>query len=160
MRKLLPLLIAVGAVPAAVIGVQTINSSMHPTAAAHARVAPVAAVTAPARTAPATVKVVMRDPGCHWFAVGAHFKTKLAVTGTAKLSNLDEATLKIKRAGSLRWILIRFGQGRSRICSTGGRCSRLMFQKSAKARARSQTPGPVIRQCVSRHSVAKAEPML
>ena len=32
--------------------------------------------------------------------------------------------------------------------------SRCRFQKSAKARARSQTPGPVMRQWVSRHSVA------
>ena len=31
---------------------------------------------------------------------------------------------------------------------------RCRFQKSANARARSQTPGPVIRQWVSRHSVA------
>ena len=34
------------------------------------------------------------------------------------------------------------------------RFSRWRFQKSAKARFRSHTPGPVIRQCVSRHSVA------
>jgi hypothetical protein len=126
MRKLLPLLIAVGAVPAAVIGVQTINSSMHPTAAAHARVAPVAAVTAPARTAPATVKVVMRDPGCHWFAVGAHFKTKLAVTGTAKLSNLDEATLKIKRAGSVK----RVNVGRTTALGRGAYTITMVGQKS------------------------------
>ena len=31
---------------------------------------------------------------------------------------------------------------------------RLRFQKSAKARLRSHTPGPVIRTWVSRHSVA------
>ena len=31
---------------------------------------------------------------------------------------------------------------------------RFRFQKSANARLRSQTPGPVIRTCVSRHSVA------
>jgi hypothetical protein len=48
----------------------------------------------------AAVKVVMRDPGCHWFAVGSKLKTKLAVSGgAAKLTNYDEAALKIKAAG-------------------------------------------------------------
>ena len=54
MRKLLPVLIGLGAVFAVVLGVQTIAPSMHPKAMAHARVAPVAAVKAPARTAPAS----------------------------------------------------------------------------------------------------------
>jgi methionine-rich copper-binding protein CopC len=123
---MLPLLIAVGSVPAAVIGVQAISSSMHPTAAAHARVVQVAAVKAPARTAPATVKVVMRDPGCHWFAVGASFKTKLAVTGTAKLSNLDEATLKIKGAGSVK----RVNVGRTTALGRGAYTITMVGQKS------------------------------
>ena len=41
------------------------------------------------------VKVVMRDPGCHWFAVGKAFKTTLAVKGPVSLANYDEAALKI-----------------------------------------------------------------
>jgi hypothetical protein len=53
-----------------------------------------------ARTA-SSVKVVMRDPGCHWFAVGGAFKTKLAVKGPAALRNLDEATLKIVGHGKV-----------------------------------------------------------
>ena len=106
MRKLLAVLIAIVSAFAVVVGVQTISSS-NPTVAAHARVVPVAAVKAPAKTArTAAVKVVMRDPGCHWFAVGATFKTKLAVSGTAKLSNLDEATLKIKHAGSVKRVKV------------------------------------------------------
>jgi hypothetical protein len=107
MRKLLPLLIAIGAVFAVVMGIQTINSSVRPTVAAHARVTPVAAVKAPAKPAhTAAVKVIMRDPGCHWFAVGASFKTKLAVSGTAKLSNFDEAALRIKSAGSVKRVSV------------------------------------------------------
>jgi hypothetical protein len=42
----------------------------------------------------------MRDPGCHWFQVGSTFKTSLAVSGGgAKLTDYDEAALKIKAAG-------------------------------------------------------------
>ena len=67
-------------------------------AAAH-RVAAVRVASAPAAR-PAAVRVVMRDPGCHWFQVGSKFKTKLAVSGgAAKLTNYDEAALKIKASG-------------------------------------------------------------
>jgi hypothetical protein len=126
MRKMLPLLIAIGFVFAAVVGVRTISSSLQPTAAAHARVAAVAAVKAPAQTAPAAaVKVVMRDPGCHWFAVGAKFKTKLAVSGTAKLANLDEATLKIKGAGSVK----RVNVGRTAALGRGAYTITMVGQK-------------------------------
>jgi hypothetical protein len=126
MRKLLPLLIAISSVFAVVVGVQTISPSLHPKAAAHARVTPVAAVKAPTQTAPApAVKVVMRDPGCHWFAVGANFKTKLAVSGTAKLSNLDEATLKIKSAGSVK----RVNVGRTATLARGAYTITMVGQK-------------------------------
>ena len=61
-----------------------------------------AAAAGPALAAPqhakgaSTVRVVMRDPGCHWFAVGGAFKTKLAVKGPVALANFDEAALVIK----------------------------------------------------------------
>jgi len=42
-----------------------------------------------------TVTVVMRDPGCHWFAAGSALKTTLSVKGPIQLRNLDEAALKI-----------------------------------------------------------------
>ena len=127
MRKLLPVLIGVGAVFAVVLGVQTIGSSMHPKAVAHARVAPVAAVRAPAQTAPASaVKVVMRDPGCHWFAVGESFKTKLAVSGTAKLSNFDEAALRIKGAGSVKHVNV----GRTAALGRGAYTITMVGQKA------------------------------
>ena len=41
------------------------------------------------------VAVVMRDPGCHWFAVGKTFRTTLAAKGPVSLVNHDEAALKI-----------------------------------------------------------------
>ena len=127
MRKLLLLLVALGSVFAVVVGVQTVSSSMHPKAAAHTRVAAVAAVKAPAQTArPAAVTVVMRDPGCHWFAVGAKFKTKLAVSGTAKLSNLDEAALTIKSAGSVKHINV----GRTAALGRGAYTITMVGQKS------------------------------
>lgn len=42
-----------------------------------------------------TVNVVMKDPGCHWFAVGGKFTTTLSVKGPIALANFDEATLKV-----------------------------------------------------------------
>ena len=127
MQKLLPVLIAVGFVPAVVIGVQTISASLHPTAAAHARIAPVAAVKAPAKTTrAAAVKVVMRDPGCHWFSVGANFKTKLAVSGSAKLSNFDEAALRITGAGAVKHVNV----GRTAALGRGAYTITMVGQKS------------------------------
>jgi hypothetical protein len=41
------------------------------------------------------VTVVMHDPGCHWFSVGGKFTKTLSVKGVAKLTNYDEATLKV-----------------------------------------------------------------
>ena len=48
------------------------------------------------------VTVVMHDPGCHWFSVGGALKTTLAVKGSAKLLNVDEAALKVVGAGATR----------------------------------------------------------
>ena len=41
------------------------------------------------------VTVVMKDPGCHWFAVGGKYLTKMSVKGPVSLFNTDEAALKI-----------------------------------------------------------------
>jgi hypothetical protein len=49
--------------------------------------------------APSTLKVVMHDPGCHWFAVGGKFALKASVAGPVKVTNLDEATLKVTGNG-------------------------------------------------------------
>jgi hypothetical protein len=42
-----------------------------------------------------TVRIVMHDPGCHSFAVGGKFLTKLSVKGPVSLANYDEAALKV-----------------------------------------------------------------
>jgi hypothetical protein len=55
------------------------------------------------------VTVVMHDPGCHWFSVGGKPKTKLVVAGPVRLFNVDEATLKVVGAGTVR----RDGVGRT-----------------------------------------------
>jgi hypothetical protein len=44
---------------------------------------------------PKPVTVVMRDPGCHWFAVNGKYLTKLSVAGPVSLFNTDEAALRI-----------------------------------------------------------------
>jgi hypothetical protein len=56
----------------------------------------------------------MRDTGCHWFAVGDGFKTKLAVRGPVALSNLDEAALLVTGHGHTRRVRVgkRLGLGR------------------------------------------------
>ena len=127
MRKLVPALFVLGALFAVALAIQEAGSSSQPKATAQARVAAVAAVKAPAQTAPpAAVNVVMRDPGCHWFAVGAKFKTKLAVSGTAKLSNLDEAALTIKSAGSVKHVNV----GRTAALGRGAYTITMVGQKS------------------------------
>jgi hypothetical protein len=48
------------------------------------------------QTAPKTLNIVMHDPGCHWFKVGAKFtKTATVTGGRVRLVDLDEATLKV-----------------------------------------------------------------
>jgi hypothetical protein len=66
------------------------------------------AAGAPAHRAHAktAVRVVMRDPGCHWFAVGHGFKTKLAVRGPVALTNLDEAALLVRGHGHTRRVRV------------------------------------------------------
>lgn len=43
-----------------------------------------------------TVKVVMKDPGCHWFFVHGKYVKMLKKTGPVTLVNYDEATLIVK----------------------------------------------------------------
>jgi hypothetical protein len=47
------------------------------------------------QAAPKTLKIVMHDPGCHWFLRGGKFTTKAAVTGRVRLVNYDEDALKV-----------------------------------------------------------------
>jgi hypothetical protein len=111
------------------ISLVTIAASESPSAPAPVRAA---AVTHHATAAPApaartsAVNVVMRDPGCHWFAVGSRFKTKLAVPGTAKLTNMDEAALKIAGAGPTRHVNV----GRSLALAKGAYTITMVGQAS------------------------------
>ena len=47
------------------------------------------------QAAPKTLKIVMRDPGCHWFLRGGKFTTKAVATGRVRLVNYDEDALKV-----------------------------------------------------------------
>jgi hypothetical protein len=52
---------------------------------------------------PKTLKIVMRDPGCHWFMRGGKYTTTAAVKGRVRLLDLDEAALKVvSRHGARR----------------------------------------------------------
>lgn len=66
-------------------------------------------------TAPKTLRVVMRDPGCHWFAVGHRFTTRDTVAGRVRLLNQDIATLKATSAGGVKRIPV----GRSVVLGRG-----------------------------------------
>jgi hypothetical protein len=57
-----------------------------------------------AAATPKTVKIVMHDPGCHWFQVGNKFTKTMTVSGAARLVNYDEATLKATSGHSVRRI--------------------------------------------------------
>jgi hypothetical protein len=47
----------------------------------------------PASASP-VVPIVMRDPGCHWFKVGAKYSTRYVAHGAVTVQNFDEAALK------------------------------------------------------------------
>jgi hypothetical protein len=46
-----------------------------------------------------TVKIVMADPGCHWFSVAGKNKASMSVKGATAFMNLDEAALIFKGKG-------------------------------------------------------------
>jgi hypothetical protein len=54
--------------------------------------------------APKTLKIAMRDPGCHWFLRGGKYTKTAKVTGRVRLLNLDEAGLKVASRRSLKRI--------------------------------------------------------
>jgi len=63
------------------------------------------ALATPGRhAAPTTLKIVMHDPGCHWFQIGGKFTKTAAVSGAVRLVDLDEAALKVASGHSLRRI--------------------------------------------------------
>jgi hypothetical protein len=71
-----------------------------------------------------TVRIVMHDPGCHWFQTTAGLKRSLQVSGSAvKLTNLDEAALKIVGPGATTvekvGANVQLGRGAYRITMVG-----------------------------------------
>jgi hypothetical protein len=61
------------------------------------------AATSHRNTTPKTLKVVMADPGCHWFRVNGHNVKTASMTGPIRLQNLDEATLKVASKTKMRY---------------------------------------------------------
>jgi hypothetical protein len=70
-----------------------------------------------------TVKVVMHDPGCHWFSVGSTYARTMSVKGPVSLLNFDEAALKIVGNHAVRHTAVGkrllLGQGTYRITMVG-----------------------------------------
>ena len=56
---------------------------------------------APASAAP-VVPIVMRDPGCHWFKVGAKYSVRYVSHGAVAIRNLDIAPLRVVGPGGTR----------------------------------------------------------
>jgi hypothetical protein len=58
-----------------------------------------------ANTSPKTVKIVMHDPGCHWFRVhGKLTKTDTVKAQSVRLVNQDEAALKVASRSGMRHV--------------------------------------------------------
>jgi hypothetical protein len=54
-----------------------------------------------------TVKIVMHDPGCHWFMVHGKYATKDTVKASqARLVNQDEAPLKVASRHGMKHIAV------------------------------------------------------
>jgi hypothetical protein len=71
-----------------------------------------------------TVRVVMHDPGCHWFMVKGKYATKDTVQANhVRIVDQDEAALKVANAQGMRRIpvgkSIVVGQGTYRITMVG-----------------------------------------
>ena len=63
-----------------------------------------------------TVKIVMRDPGCHWFLVHGKYATKDTVKANrVRLLNQDEAALKVTSRHGVKRIAV----GKSLVVSRG-----------------------------------------
>jgi hypothetical protein len=58
------------------------------------------------RSAPQTLKIVMHDPGCHWFMRGGKFTTSATVTGRVRLLDVDEAALKVASRTGVKHIRV------------------------------------------------------
>jgi hypothetical protein len=79
------------------------------------------------QSAPKTLKIVMRDPGCHWFMVHGKYTTKATVTANrVRLVNMDEAALKVTSRHGVKHI----GVGQSKLVSRGNYVIMMVGQAS------------------------------
>ena len=61
----------------------------------------------PPITPPKTVKIVMHDPGCHWFVVhGKYAKTDTVKANRVRLVDHDEAALKVASRHGVRHVAL------------------------------------------------------
>jgi hypothetical protein len=68
------------------------------------------------QSAPKTLKIVMHDPGCHWFMVHGKFTKKATVQASrVRLVNMDEAALKVASRHGMKHIAL----GRSIVVGRG-----------------------------------------
>lgn len=59
------------------------------------------------RAAPKTLKIVMHDPGCHWFQIGGKLKQTATVkSGRVRLVDLDEAALKVTSRRGIKHVAV------------------------------------------------------
>jgi acyl-coenzyme A synthetase/AMP-(fatty) acid ligase len=57
-------------------------------------------------TTPKTLKVVMADPGCHWFLVNGKDRKTASMSGPIRLKNLDEAALMVASRTGMRHVRV------------------------------------------------------
>ena len=83
--------------------ISTLSLAVAATICAGAVGAGQALATTTHQAAPKTLKIVMHDPGCHWFMQSGKFTTRATVTGRVRLVNFDEDALKVtSRLGTRR----------------------------------------------------------
>jgi hypothetical protein len=59
------------------------------------------------QSAPQTLKIVMHDPGCHWFSVNGKLATTATISASrVRLVDLDEASLKIASRHGMQHIAV------------------------------------------------------
>jgi hypothetical protein len=64
---------------------------------------------------PKALKVVMHDPGCHWFLLHGKDVKTASMAGPIRLQNLDEAALKVASSTKMRHVHV----GRSIVLARG-----------------------------------------
>lgn len=62
-----------------------------------------------------TFKVVMHDPGCHWFQIGGKDVKTASVAGAVRLLNYDIGTLKVASRTGMKLVPV----GKSRVFGRG-----------------------------------------